>query len=148
MRKTVQDELEMPADTEATMEVREEGNVQNGEFEVGFDLLDESVEATPEVPENGRSGSHGEPLLSPQEVTTYRARWDVVQGGFIDDPNRAVEQADNLADMVLKRLTDSFSYQRDQLVRKWDHGADPVSTEDLRQALQGYRAFLDRLLLL
>ena len=84
----------------------------------------------------------------PSRTSTYRARWDVVQGGFIDDPNRSGEHADNLVDMVLKRLTDSFAYERDQLVRKWDHGADPVSTEDLRQALQGYRAFLDRLLLL
>jgi len=148
MRKSPEEGLEMAGEMESTMEAMEEGNVENGDFDVDFDLLDETVEAAPPVSDNGRNGVHGEPLLSPQEVTTYRARWDVVQGGFIDDPNRAVEHADNLADMVLKRLTDSFAYERDQLVRKWDHGADPVSTEDLRQALQGYRAFLDRLLLL
>jgi hypothetical protein len=148
MRKSPEEGLEMAEEKESTMEAVEEGNVENGDFDVGFDYLDEEVEAAPQASENGQNGAHGEPLLSPQEVTTYRARWDVVQGGFIDDPNRAVEHADNLADMVLKRLTDSFAYERDQLVRKWDHGADPVSTEDLRQALQGYRAFLDRLLLL
>ena len=31
------------------------------------------------------------PLLSPEEAKEFRARWDAIQGGFVDEPRRAVE---------------------------------------------------------
>jgi hypothetical protein len=36
------------------------------------------------------------PLLSPDEAKEFRSRWDTIQGGFVDEPRRAVEQADSL----------------------------------------------------
>lgn len=131
------------SDLDALIQPNGEGNVDT-DVDVGFELMNDETAPDAATQQNGAQGSHGESLLSPQEVTKYRARWEMVQGGFIDDPNRAVEQADNLVDMVIKRLTDSFTYERDQLVRSWDQGAEP-STEDMRVALQGYRALLDRL---
>ncbi len=120
----------------------------DGEMNLDIDELGEALEGAVEETAEGINGAPGEALLTPQEVTKYKANWDVVQNNFIDDPLRAVENADTLVDTVLKRLTDSFQYERDHLVRRWDHGGEPVSTEDLRLALKGYRAFLDRLLLL
>lgn len=145
MRNPKDEDLDVWEGTETSMEPGQEGNV---DVDIGFDLLDEPVEDGAATSDNGRGSTQSEPLLSPQEVTSYRARWEAVQGAFIDDPRRAVEQADNLVDRVVQRLTDGFAEERDHLVRKWDHGPEPVSTEDLRQALQGYRAFLDRLFLL
>ena len=87
-----------------------------------------------------------EPLVAEEAVVDYRARWDVIQQGFVDDPRKAVTEADSLVDDVLKNLADSFDRQRQGLEQQWS-GGEP-STEDLRSALQRYRAFFQRLLTL
>jgi hypothetical protein len=68
-----------------------------------------------------------------------------VQGGFVDEPRRAVEQADALVATVVKRLAEGFAKERSTLEQQWDRG-DDVTTEDLRVVLQRYRSFFDRLL--
>ncbi|MBP1610196.1 MAG: hypothetical protein H6Q04_2431 [Acidobacteria bacterium] len=85
------------------------------------------------------------PLLLPNEVTDFRARWDAIQVGFVDEPRRAVEQADSLVAGAIKRLAGMFANERAKLEGQWDRG-DNVSTEDLRLALRRYRSFFGRLL--
>jgi len=85
------------------------------------------------------------PLLLPNEVTDFRARWDAIQVGFVDEPRRAVEQADSLVAGAIKRLAGMFADERAKLEGQWDRG-DNVSTEDLRLALRRYRSFFGRLL--
>jgi hypothetical protein len=75
----------------------------------------------------------------------FNRRWSDVQAGFVDEPRRAVEQADMLVSDVIQRIADSFGRERAQLEQQWDRG-DDVSTEDLRQALRRYRSFFSRLL--
>lgn len=84
--------------------------------------------------------------MSSEDVAEFRARWADIQASFIDDPNRACEQADNLVDLVLKRLTERFTRERDDLVRRWDKGHEATDTEDLRVAMKGYRSLIDRVL--
>ena len=67
------------------------------------------------------------------------------QAGFVDSPRHSVQQADELVAAVMQRLADGFAEERSLLERQWDRG-DNVSTEDLRVALQRYRAFFGRLL--
>jgi len=85
------------------------------------------------------------PLFSPEEAKEFRARWDAIQGGFVDEPRRAVEQADSLVAGAMKRLAEMFADERAKLEGQWDRG-DSVSTEDLRLALRRYRSFFGRLL--
>jgi len=85
------------------------------------------------------------PLFPDAELGDFRHRWQNVQAGFVDDPRTAVRQADELVASVMKRLADVFADERSKLEHDWDKGGD-VSTEDLRQALQRYRSFFDRLL--
>jgi hypothetical protein len=85
------------------------------------------------------------PLFPDTELGDFRHRWQNVQAGFVDDPRTAVRQADELVASVMKRLADVFAEERSKLEHDWDKGGD-VSTEDLRQALQRYRSFFDRLL--
>ena len=87
-----------------------------------------------------------EPLVAPDAVVDFRTRWEVIQQGFVDDPRNAVSEADNLVDDLLKRLSDTFDQQHQELEKQWSDG-EP-STEDLRSALQRYRAFFQRLLTL
>ena len=86
----------------------------------------------------------GERLVDDELAVDYRARWEVVQQGFVDDPRKAVTEADKLVDEVLKQLADGFDRQHQALEQQWSDG-EP-STEDLRSALQRYRAFFQRLL--
>lgn len=85
------------------------------------------------------------PLFSPEEAKDFRARWDTIQGGFVDEPRRAVEEADSLVAGAMKRLAEMFANERAKLEGQWDRG-DSVSTEDLRLALRRYRSFFGRLL--
>ncbi len=75
----------------------------------------------------------------------YRTRWSAIQTGFVDEPRRAVEEADALVAEVVKRLAEGFAGERQKLEADWER-TDTVSTEDLRQAMRRYRSFFERLL--
>ncbi|HSC45808.1 MAG TPA: hypothetical protein VLC94_08250 [Candidatus Acidoferrum sp.] len=85
------------------------------------------------------------PLFSGEETANLRSRWDAIQVGFVDEPRRAVQEADSLVAAAMKRLAEQFAQERSNLEHQWDRGGD-VSTEDLRIALRRYRSFFARLL--
>ena len=85
------------------------------------------------------------PLFSAEEAGNLRAKWDAIQVGFVDEPRRAVQEADGLVAVAMKRLAEQFAAERSTLEGQWDRGGD-VSTEDLRIALRRYRSFFGRLL--
>lgn len=86
-------------------------------------------------------------LFETAVLNDFNSRWSEIQTGFVDEPRRAVQQADALVSDVINRIADSFGRERTQLEQQWDRGGD-VSTEDLRVALQRYRSFFSRLLTL
>jgi hypothetical protein len=90
-------------------------------------------------------GDELSPLLSADETGDFRSHWNAIQTGFVDEPRRAVEQADELVAQIMQRLAQSFSDQRTNLETQWEH-SDKVSTEELRVAFRRYRSFFDRLL--
>jgi hypothetical protein len=92
-----------------------------------------------------RNASDPEPLFPSNELRELRNRWSGIQTDFVDEPRRAVEQADGLVASAMKRLAEVFAEERSKLEKQWDRG-DNVSTEDLRIALQRYRSFFHRLL--
>ena len=122
--------------TEERQEQREE------QLMTTADLVNRS---TDQNREGVQTQSHNEALFSPDETQNFRNRWHDVQGSFVDEPKRAVEQADQLVAATIKRLAEVFADERSKLEHEWSQGQD-VSTEDLRQALRRYRSFFDRLL--
>ena len=84
-------------------------------------------------------------LLPGEEGRELRQRWDTIQTGFVDEPRRAVQDADGLVAQTMKRVAEVFAQERTTLEQQWTKG-DDVSTEDLRVALKRYRSFFDRLL--
>ena len=84
-------------------------------------------------------------LLADDEGAELGRRWEAIQVTFVDDPRRAVEDADGLVAHVMQQLADGFARERETLEGQWSRGED-VSTEDLRVALQRYRSFFQRLL--
>jgi hypothetical protein len=85
------------------------------------------------------------PLFAQNDTQEFRSRWEKIQNGFVDEPRKAVEQADELVASAIKRLAEVFATERHKLEAEWDK-TDNVSTEDLRIALRRYRSFFDRLL--
>lgn len=85
------------------------------------------------------------PLFPSDQADSFKVRWMQIQSGFVDEPRKAVEQADQLIAEVMKALAGSFADERHNLEQQWDRGSD-VSTEDLRLGLRRYRSFFDRLL--
>jgi len=92
-----------------------------------------------------QSQNAAHPLFPENVANDFRSKWDRIQTGFVDEPRKAVQQADELVAEAIKRLAESFAQERNRLESQWDRG-DEVSTEDLRVGLQTYRAFFQRLL--
>jgi hypothetical protein len=85
------------------------------------------------------------PFFPRDEADGFRAQWRQVQEEFVDDPRAATQKADGLVASVIQKLAEVFAHERGRLEGEWSRGGD-VTTEDLRVALQRYRAFFDRLL--
>jgi hypothetical protein len=86
-------------------------------------------------------------LFGEKECHDFRSRWDEIQLRFVDDPKKATEEADNLVAETMRRLAEIFADERKNMESQWSRG-DNVSTEDMRLALQRYRSFFNRLLLI
>jgi hypothetical protein len=84
-------------------------------------------------------------LLPEGEESDLQRRWEEIQTRFVDDPRRAVQDADELVAGVMQRLAQGFAHAREGLEGQWSRGED-VGTEELRVALQRYRSFFRRLL--
>jgi hypothetical protein len=84
-------------------------------------------------------------LVGTRQMEELRGRWSGIQASFVDDPRKAVQEADALVSSAIKQIEDSFRDQRAKLEQRWSKGGD-ASTEDLRIVVQHYRAFFDRLL--
>jgi hypothetical protein len=84
-------------------------------------------------------------LVNTRQVEELRGRWAGIQSSFVDDPHKAVQEADALVSSAIEQIEESFRDQRAQLEKQWSKGTE-ASTEDLRVAVQHYRTFFDRLL--
>lgn len=85
------------------------------------------------------------PLFPDDERDSINDRWKQIQSTFVDEPRQAVQEADELVAELMQQLARMFADERGQLESQWAQGTD-VSTEDLRQGLQRYREFFQRLL--
>ena len=113
----------------------------NGPVASSAPLLDKvPVEPAPIGTNAGSSAA----LLCHDETEHFRTRWNEIQGKFVDDPRSAVEQADALVSEAVGKISQMFAAAHSSLESQWKQSKD-VSTEDLRQALQRYRSFFNRL---
>jgi hypothetical protein len=111
---------------------------------------DRVVERVDEVPAAAASGPAAgqEPrtqLVGADEHAGFVARWQEIQAGFVDEPRKAVHDADALVTDLMQRLAEMLASERDQLESRMGASGD-ASTEDLRQGLRRYRSLFERLL--
>lgn len=69
--------------------------------------------------------------------------WSEIQAIFVDDPRASIELAAGLVDDRVEALISAVRDEQDSLKSAWQY--DSTGTEELRVALQRYRAFWSRL---
>jgi hypothetical protein len=107
---------------------------------------DQDAQAVPRSTDEAGGVSNASGSLLPAEMdSTFQQRWKEIQTRFVDEPRRAVEDADSLVATLMQQLAEGFAKERERLEAQWGRGED-ISTEDLRVALQRYRTFFQRLL--
>lgn len=84
-------------------------------------------------------------LLEDDELQGILVQWKEIQAEFVDEPRKAVQDADALVAELMQRLAQMFASEREQLESRWAGGGD-VDTEELRHGLRRYRSFFERLL--
>jgi hypothetical protein len=102
--------------------------------------------------------------LPAEDRVRFLRRWDEVQGRFVDDPEAAIAQAQSLVDEVMeergypvgdaRRQQEDISVENPAIVSHYREAREiagrsdrgDASTEDLRIAIQHYRALFQNLL--
>lgn len=120
-----------------------EGNVRGDLADARESLPDNSSEDRPATP--GELDGEHSALIESSDSTRFRNRWHDVQAAFVDDPQRAVSDADRLVAELMQTLAATFAERKQALEDQWQKGHE-AETEDLRLALRGYRSFFDQLL--
>ena len=85
------------------------------------------------------------PIFPKNEADQFRSRWNSIQATFVDEPRKAIEEADKLVASAIQRMNQVYSEERAKMEGAWKRG-EHVSTEDLRITLQHYRAFFGRVM--
>src|SRR5262245_30509552 len=77
-------------------------------------------------------------LLPKRQLEELRTQWATIQTNFVDEPRKAVEDADKLVADAIKQVQEALFANRANLEKDWKRN-DEISTEDLRVSLQHYR---------
>ncbi|MFI9452184.1 hypothetical protein [Amycolatopsis sp. NPDC052450] len=136
-----------PLETEGTERTDEERIADGRDGDTGQALSTEDLVAT----DSGRTDDSGgttedeaQTLFDNVDVDRFRESWQDIQTAFVDDPQRAVKEADELVAVVIQNLATTFADHKKELESAWSQG-EPA-TEDLRIALRRYRSFFNQLL--
>jgi len=115
---------------EGPAEEPEVGDLGEEETSMALSLPDAEPESIPDSP-------------AASVTASLNTRWHEIQAMFVDDPRSSAESAAGLVDDCVQALVASVREQQDSLLAAW-HGEN-TGTEELRAAVQHYRAFGNRL---
>jgi hypothetical protein len=89
-------------------------------------------------------------LIDKEFAQELQDRWDTIQAAFVDQPRKAVDDANRVIEDVMKHLSDAFADERSRTSRRvGPEGREmegPASTEDMRLAFQRCREIFTRLI--
>jgi hypothetical protein len=81
----------------------------------------------------------------PESATSFRLRWSAILAEFIDDPHRAVEDADHFVADVAQAFASGVESRRQSLTSAWEHDGHD-QTEELRLTMRQYGTLVDQIL--
>ncbi|MCX5201466.1 hypothetical protein OG897_08370 [Streptomyces sp. NBC_00237] len=88
----------------------------------------------------------GAQLLPHGERDKLGLRLQQAVNHFVDEPRRAVEEADHVLEETARHLTETLAEHRRSLRGAWESADHRTETEELRVALRKYREVTERLL--
>jgi hypothetical protein len=142
-----------PVPHTATPSAAQDGRDDNGHRDGRIDRGDRDGDTTVAFGKDAAGDRAGEPAGEaaedpakdpagwPADVDRLSVRMDRAVRGFVDDPQRAVREADS----VLDAATELIERRRKELRQGWD-GGHRADTEELRVALTHYRDLTRRLI--
>ena len=68
------------------------------------------------------------PLFAADAAESFRSRWQDIQTSFIDEPTRAVEQADSLVAEIMQQLARTFAAERAHLEEPTTVSTPPITS--------------------
>ncbi|MEU0332917.1 hypothetical protein [Streptomyces sp. NPDC006193] len=97
------------------------------------------------------TASSADPLLPHEEAERWERLMREVAAGFVDEPRKAVEEADRALEEIAVRFSEAVTRRRRALRGSWEDAGDDglgagSDTERLRLALRDYRELAGRLL--
>jgi hypothetical protein len=107
--------------------------------------VDERVDRPDLVPSAAAGTDAGPVLLKPDQAADFERRWEQLQAGFVDQPGRALYDAEQLITDLMQAISSELAAGRSQRETAPD-GLDSASTEDLRLAFVRYRSLFQRLI--
>ena len=131
----------------ATAGAGSEGRISSGQQPLPGAQTDQPAPAPPAAvgSDLGTGEQPHAQLLEDHELQSILVQWKEIQAEFVDEPRKAVQEADALVAELMQRLAQMFTSERERLESRWS-GSGDVSTEDLRHGLRRYRSFFERLL--
>jgi hypothetical protein len=102
-----------------------------------------AVDRTPESDPLQKLAPVGPDTAIDPGTGSYQDRWGAIQAGFIDDPRRTVESASALVAEIWDETVRAITDEREGVDGRWQ--STESSTDDLRVAMQDYRALYARL---
>ena len=91
------------------------------------------------VPSAATTATAGGPGGDPEQL---REQWSAIQSSFVDDPRASVAAASELVNEAITALVATIAERERSLRGEWEDGS--ADTENLRNALRGYRGLLDQ----
>ena len=125
------------ADIEAS--TAETGTIETGDVETG--TAETGTIETGDV-ETGASDDDTDSQSTSRTAADHSQQWHDIQAMFVDDPRESVVRAAAVADAAVTALTESL-HQRQAALTPAD--GEPADTEQLREALRGYRILCQNL---
>ncbi|HCT76025.1 MAG TPA: hypothetical protein DGT23_05400 [Micromonosporaceae bacterium] len=140
---------EAPAAEAATEEAATEEAVAEEVYEEEDEYSDDFSDEDDDVAEQLRPGDVEETVIAiwdPEVAERYRDAWRDIQAHFVDEPEAALGEAQDLVAEAVQALADALLAEQVSL-DPHEQDATP-DTEAMRIAMRGYRDFLERVLAL
>jgi hypothetical protein len=99
----------------------------------------------PDVVPGAAAEEDAAPLLEAGQAADFERRWEELQAGFVDQPGRALYDAEQLITELMQAISSGLTAGRSQRETAPD-GLESASTEDLRLAFVRYRSLFQRLI--
>jgi hypothetical protein len=139
----VHEETDRDEDTEPVVDTDEADELAAPELEHESDSIEAvAVDRTAESDPLQRLAPVDPDAALDPGTGSYQDRWGAIQAGFIDEPRRTVESASALVTEIWDETVRTITNEREGVDARWQ--STESSTDDLRAAMQGYRALYAR----